>query len=139
MKGVPSRCLAIDINPIAAQTARQTALLNGVQIDVLCGDLLTCFQSDAAPTIDVVLFNPPYVPTDAEEMNEAFQLALKTATSMTLDRTDELTGLLTLAWAGGEDGRGVLDRFLLQVFAMVCASQCVLSDFSLSLCSDISQ
>jgi len=41
--------------------------------------------------VDVLIFNPPYVPTDQDE----------------LGRSD-----IVAAWAGGEDGREVIDAFL---------------------------
>jgi len=48
--------------------------------------------------VDILIFNPPYVPTSEEEL----QLALK--------KKD-----ICASWAGGHQGRQVLDRFLLQV------------------------
>lgn len=51
-------------------------------------------------SIDILLFNPPYVPTSTEEM----LLAQKTA----LDTSDELPA----AWAGGIDGREICDAIL---------------------------
>ena len=54
-------------------------------------------------SIDILLFNPPYVPTSTEEM----LLAQKTA----LDTSDELPA----AWAGGIDGREICDAILPRV------------------------
>lgn len=48
-------------------------------------------------TCDVILFNPPYVPTSMEELEDAIQ------------KKD----VITAAWCGGSRGRVVLDRFLL--------------------------
>ncbi|KAK7199814.1 eRF1 methyltransferase catalytic subunit [Novymonas esmeraldas] len=64
------------------------------------GDLLEALPpAELHPLLDVVLFNPPYVPTSLEELESA--LALK--------------DLITAAWCGGPRGRVVLDRFLRQL------------------------
>ncbi|KAI0562698.1 methyltransferase [Gracilaria domingensis] len=44
---------------------------------------------------DVIVFNPPYVPTDDDELQRA------------LTKHD-----ISASWAGGKDGREVIDRFL---------------------------
>lgn len=59
-----------------------------------CGDLLSPLPNDVL--FDVILFNPPYVPTSMEELQDA------------IDQKD----LITAAWCGGPQGRVVLDRFL---------------------------
>lgn len=64
---------------------------------LLFSDLLTAFKSTRA-LFDVVIFNPPYVPTDAMEYAEAL-------------RTRDISA----SWAGGRDGREVTDRFLRSV------------------------
>lgn len=127
-------CLAIDINPEAVRTTLQTAKDNGVEGRVACvgGDLLAplstaatsaaALQGEACATAfvgaeltrrgahgacegegggedgapcwaaaDVIVFNPPYVPTSDEEVEESD---------------------IARAWAGGERGRRVIDRFL---------------------------
>mmetsp|Transcript_32643 Transcript_32643/g.80813 ORF Transcript_32643/g.80813 Transcript_32643/m.80813 type:complete len:229 (-) Transcript_32643:298-984(-) len=86
-------CLLIDINPKAVTAALKTAACNGVgqHFDGLQGDLFRAIRP--RQTFDMMLFNPPYVPSPAEEMCE---------------------GGIAAAWAGGVDGREVIDRFIQQ-------------------------
>jgi len=81
---------ALDVNPQAVLCAKFNAEQNGVsdKVEVYCGDMLTAVRGDRK--FDVVLFNAPYLPTDAGESG----------------------GFLEKAWAGGEAGRGMIDRFL---------------------------
>ncbi len=58
-------------------------------------------------SVDVLLFNPPYVPTSTEEMLEAQATALNAA--------DELPA----AWAGGLGGREVCDTILPRVASVL--------------------
>jgi release factor glutamine methyltransferase len=85
-------CLASDVNPAAAAATTATAAANGVAVQVLQMDLLTALRPGC---VDVLVFNPPYVPTSAEELDEA------------VVRRD-----ISAAWAGGPRGRLVLDRLL---------------------------
>jgi len=57
-------------------------------------DLATPLLSRLESSVDVLLFNPPYVPTDDEEVG-------------CLD--------ISAAWAGGADGRRVIDRAVPQI------------------------
>jgi release factor glutamine methyltransferase len=80
--------VATDINPHAAACARQ----NGVEVvrnDLLCG---------IRGTFDLVIFNPPYLPTQADE------------------RIDDW---LEYALDGGVDGRAVIERFAAGVERML--------------------
>ena len=77
---VITRCYATDINPHACRSAR------GKGVEVIRTDL----ASGICHRFDVVLFNPPYLPTsDAERMNDWLEYALD----------------------GGEDGRDAIRRF----------------------------
>ncbi|KAF9568535.1 S-adenosyl-L-methionine-dependent methyltransferase [Agrocybe pediades] len=87
--------LCTDINPHACNCTRLTGLQNKVDIDPVNGSLATPFQSRLAHSVDVILFNPPYVPTPEEE-------ALIAQTSK------DIGG----AWAGGWDGLRVTNIFL---------------------------
>ncbi len=73
--------LGIDINPYAAKCTRE----NGVE--VIIGDLLSCIKG----RFDLIIFNPPYLPTKEDERDN---------------------GWLNAALDGGYDGRKVIFRFL---------------------------
>ncbi|ODS41975.1 MAG: protoporphyrinogen oxidase [Candidatus Altiarchaeales archaeon IMC4] len=76
--------LAVDINPKAVKLATSNAELNGVKnVEFRVSDLF----ENAGGRFDLIIFNPPYVPSYE-------------------------TDLLGKAWAGGKDGREVIDRFL---------------------------
>lgn len=81
--------LAIDKNPIAAQCTRETFVANHVVGDVINGSLLTALRPH---TIDVLVFNPPYVHTEEDEL-------------LTGDGID-------ISYAGGKHGRVVIDQLL---------------------------
>ncbi|WEL18135.1 Release factor glutamine methyltransferase [Halorhabdus sp. SVX81] len=74
--------LGTDLNPAACRQAREAG------IPVVRADLLDPISADA---VDVVTFNPPYLPADPDtEWGDWMQAAL----------------------SGGEDGRAVVDPFL---------------------------
>jgi len=73
--------LGIDINPHAAKCAKE----NGVE--VIRGDILSCIKGQ----FDLIIFNPPYLPTEEEEREK---------------------GWINAALDGGIDGRKVIYRFL---------------------------
>ncbi|CAI5706151.1 unnamed protein product [Peronospora effusa] len=90
--GTQSLFLATDINPLAANVAQQTAMNNETQMfDIVRTDLLQCFEPRIQGLVDVLLFNPPYVPTPSEEVGSIG---------------------IEAAWAGGLHGREVIDRLL---------------------------
>jgi release factor glutamine methyltransferase len=76
--------VATDINPHAAMSAR------GFGVEVIRTDLF----SGVCGVFDLVLFNPPYLPTQPEE---------------------KIGDWLEYALDGGEDGRMVIERFASQV------------------------
>jgi release factor glutamine methyltransferase len=87
--------LAVDINPYAISCAKQNAVLNNVRgkMGFLRGDLLTALEDSAL--FDVILFNAPYLPSEAHEFET----------------------WIGRAWAGGATGRDVVDRFIPQAAA----------------------
>ncbi|KAK2194961.1 bifunctional Eukaryotic-archaeal PrmC-related/DNA methylase, partial [Babesia duncani] len=94
--------ITVDLNPIATDATHEMALLNGVSqyFDCLCMDLFSMFVKSKKGLIDkhqtggmfdLILFNPPYVPSDSSCPTES---------------------QIDLAWNGGKEGREVIDRFL---------------------------
>ena len=88
----PPACLAVDLNPAAASVSRRTAANNHLfHYEVINADLLAPLTTRLRSRVDVLIFNPPYVVTPAEEV---------------------VDGGLTASWAGGPRGRQVTDRLL---------------------------
>jgi release factor glutamine methyltransferase len=87
------RVVAVDVNPYAVECAFKNAQTNGVEkkIDFRQGDLFHPIKQNEK--FDVILFNSPYLPSES----------------------DEEKSWLGKAWAGGPDGRTVIDRFLVDV------------------------
>ncbi len=84
IKGI--RAFATEINPHAARCAKA----NGVE--VIRTDLFKGIKSgNREASFDLILFNPPYLPTSEEE---------------------KVPGWLNYAFDGGASGRETLDRFL---------------------------
>jgi len=81
--------IASDINPHAIDAARRTFTANQLHVDLLNMDLFSAFHFPSG--IDVLLFNPPYVPTPHEEIESSW---------------------IARSWAGGEKGREVVDKVL---------------------------
>lgn len=82
--------VAVDVNPHTIECASKNAELNGVEgkIEFRCGDL---FQSiKPSEKFSLILFNAPYLPSEPGEENS----------------------WLGKAWAGGPDGRMIIDRFI---------------------------
>jgi release factor glutamine methyltransferase len=85
--------LGLDVNPYAVRCARANAVLNNVEgrIDFMQASLLTALSSKSK--FDLIIFNAPYLPSEAYE-------------------ADSWIGR---SWAGGINGREVVDRFIAQV------------------------
>jgi len=84
--------LAVDLNPYAIRCAKENSSLNKVDGNMafIRADLLSAFDENAQ--FDLILFNAPYLPT-AEHEAETW---------------------IGRSWAGGVNGRQVIDRFISQ-------------------------
>ena len=86
-----------DVNPhavsVALRTAEASGLPRGTVEPILC-DLASPLLDKLSGKVDVLIFNPPYVPTPDDEVGSAG---------------------IEASWAGGKDGRIVLDRTLPQI------------------------
>lgn len=95
-KALPgSACFATDINRRACLVTRKTAEFNKATINVLNMDLVSAFQPNS---VDVLIFNPPYVVTPDEEITE------------TTTDEHEFNEDIIKSWAGGSHGRLIMDR-----------------------------
>lgn len=84
---------ATDINEESAKATLETFKLHGIdsRVDILRTDLVDGMLPELAGKVDLLLFNPPYVVTPDEEV-----------ASLGIEA----------AWAGGKDGRVVIDKAL---------------------------
>jgi len=96
--------LAVDLNPYAIRCAKDNAELNHIseKMAFLQGDLFSAFR--AGVRFDLILFNAPYLPS--EEGEQATWIGR--------------------SWAGGANGRLVVDRFISEVPAYLKAGGRVL-------------
>ncbi|KAL5705852.1 peptide chain release factor N(5)-glutamine methyltransferase [Ranunculus cassubicifolius] len=84
--------IATDINPNAVRVTQETLKAHGVDAEVICGSIGAGLEKRLEGMVDVMVVNPPYVPTPEEEVGK---------------------GDIASAWAGGENGRSVIDKILL--------------------------
>ncbi|MEM2922488.1 MAG: methyltransferase, partial [Candidatus Bathyarchaeia archaeon] len=82
--------VAVDINPHAVKCAQLNARLNNVA-DRLTVRLSDLFSGLGDVQFDVILFNPPYLPTE---------------------RSEETGEWLEKSWQGGTTGRAVIERYI---------------------------
>lgn len=105
-----SVCFGVDINAHACRVSRKTAEFNkATNVDFINADLLAAFQPNS---IDVLIFNPPYVLTPEAEITE------KT------EETNEFNENIIKSWAGGADGRTIMNKFFLQLNEWLTTDGC---------------
>ena len=63
-KQVECQIFAVEKSPKALPYLRENIALNGVDVNVLEGDVLTCCDEYADGFFDLILSNPPYIRTD---------------------------------------------------------------------------
>ena len=82
----------VDFNPFAILCAKENSVLNGLRskIDFVQASLFTALNLGA--TFDLILFNAPYLPSEEGEAES----------------------WIGRAWAGGANGREVVDQFIFE-------------------------
>jgi release factor glutamine methyltransferase len=103
--------LAVDINPYAIECAIKNAEMNGARerIEFRHGDLFQPIKPNEQ--FSLILFNSPYLPSEP----------------------DEEKSWIGKAWAGGRNGRKIIDRFIMNAPNFLAAGgriQLVQSSFS---------
>lgn len=83
--------IATDTNPRAVRVTHETLEAHGCHAELVNTDIASGLEERLAGCVDVMVVNPPYVPTPEEEVGR--------------------DGIAS-AWAGGENGRSVIDRIL---------------------------
>jgi len=85
------RVVAVDINPYAIECAIKNAKMNGAKekIEFRRGDLFQPIKQNER--FSLILFNSPYLPSEP----------------------DEERSWIGKAWAGGQNGRKIIDRFVM--------------------------
>ena len=87
--------VAVDVNEHANRCSVATGKHNGVHIEGLRASLMSALRPRADGKVDVLLFNPPYVPTEEEEEQMA----------------QDDKGIAG-AWAGGATGTKLVDSLI---------------------------
>nr|XP_048278485.1 methyltransferase N6AMT1 isoform X2 [Myodes glareolus] len=90
MIGPQALYMCTDINPQAAACTLETAHCNRVHLQPVVTDLVQGLLPRLKGKVDLLVFNPPYVVTPPEEVGSHG---------------------IEAAWAGGRNGREVMDRF----------------------------
>lgn len=106
----PAKFIAVDINKFACNATSRTSKANNVSVDVINMDLLSSFKPNS---IDLLLFNPPYVSTpsshdDASNIPEHEKLYDDDAEKVFKSENR----LLVRSWAGGADGCEIINRVI---------------------------
>ncbi|XP_053165496.1 methyltransferase N6AMT1 isoform X2 [Hemicordylus capensis] len=83
--------MCTDINPVAGVCTLETATHSNVELQPIITDLVTGLLPRLYGKVDLLLFNPPYVVTPSAEMQSHG---------------------IEAAWAGGKNGREVIDRLI---------------------------
>ncbi|KAI6159583.1 S-adenosyl-L-methionine-dependent methyltransferase [Pisolithus thermaeus] len=87
--------LCTDINNRASDCTHRTGLCNKIPLDPITCDLARPLLKRLQHSVDIILFNPPYVPTESEEVSFA-------------QSGRSISG----SWAGGINGMEVTNRLL---------------------------
>ncbi|KAI3794622.1 hypothetical protein L1987_37255 [Smallanthus sonchifolius] len=82
---------ATDMNPHATTVTRETLEAHGVHAELLTTNIASGLEKRLSGMVDLMVINPPYVPTPEDEVGGSG---------------------LSSAWAGGENGRTVIDKIL---------------------------
>lgn len=102
--GHNSLCIGVDVSKIACCVTQRTAIANKSNVDVLNMNLLGSIKDHS---IDLLVFNPPYVPSRVDKETEERQLEQEKV----LNSSDNLIR----TWAGGVNGREVIDKVVEEI------------------------
>lgn len=94
------------------QNTASTEKSHGQFLDVLNGDLTSCFVPNA---VDVLIFNPPYVPSELPDLEKHDLYNVEAGKLTSTQAFERDSHMLALSYAGGVDGMEITDRLLDQL------------------------
>ena len=94
-------------------TKQDGSCLQLPSLKVIHCDLETSLLPRMKHQVDIILFNPPYVPTEDCEVMDIDGTTIITTTACEGDR--DIENYIAAAWAGGKHGRRVIDRAIPQI------------------------
>lgn len=110
LRGVgPVFSLATDINPHAVRATQHTAMRNLVSVDPIMTSM--CEGTRLEGLVDVLVFNPPYVPSEMDEVVQP-----------TSWHRVHAENIIDASFAGGPDGRYWIDIFVPQIPRLLSAT-----------------
>lgn len=121
MNAYACRATAATVARAAADERAHTGHRSGAFLGASMGDLTACFRPGA---IDVLIFNPPYVPTSEMPERPAAFAPEVPARAAADPSFDDDSYLLALSYAGGCDGMETTDRLLPDLARILSAKGC---------------
>ena len=100
---------AVDINKFACDASQRTRRANNVNVEVINMDLLTAFKPNS---IDMLVFNPPYVPTPTDKTTCNIPEQKKFYDKESENVYSSRDKILIKSWAGGADGCEIINRVI---------------------------
>lgn len=136
--GTPILTAGVDVNAFACTATNATVLKATAELPGSKGYFLGAMRGDllsplCAGQVDVLIFNPPYVPTEELPQQSMQRLAVQDegewapegARAMSASaRFQRDSYLLSLSYAGGKEGMEVTERFLGALPAALSARGC---------------
>jgi release factor glutamine methyltransferase len=123
--------IAADVSAAACAAVRETASLNGLShcIEAVQSDLTSASRDmHQFPLVrggaDIVVFNPPYVPCEAETLSDIRDAVRRKGRENNEEYTSpdsSSVDVVDAAWAGGVNGREVLDAIFDSAFPELVA------------------
>ncbi|KAI9292923.1 S-adenosyl-L-methionine-dependent methyltransferase, partial [Neoconidiobolus thromboides FSU 785] len=98
--------MGTDINPYALRKCQENGKLNELTLNLINCNLVSSLRMGIK--LDIIVFNPPYVETEDNEVFSSDKVYSSTKDTLFDD-------IITATWAGGKFGRRVIDQFMTQV------------------------
>ncbi|KAM3534119.1 hypothetical protein MY4038_002645 [Beauveria bassiana] len=121
MNAYACRATVATVKRAAADEQASTEARSGTYLGSSMADLTSCFRPGA---VDVLIFNPPYVPTPEMPVQpETFSPEVPAPAAVDPSFDDD-SYLLALSYAGGADGMETTDRLLPDLARILSARGC---------------